>query len=340
MKGTDSIPSMHNNGQSVIIRHKEFLGEITAASAFTVQETLEINPGNLRTFPWLSSIATKFQEYSIKGMVFHYIPSSGTYTTTNPAVGTVMMQTSYRASDTPPASKVEMLNEYWSTESIPSEAFCHPIECDPQENPFKIQYIRAGAPPSGDSRLMYDLGVVSVAVSGCPASNYVLGDLWVSYEIELKKPVVFSNSGNSTAAWAAKFTATGSTSGSILFDGAMTDVGTMDVTTDGVRTLRIPKGHVGRFLVGVYVLNATTFTAVNTAFVPTLTNCTLSEVAPVSTYELTTVAGAGTATSAYYGFAVNISDPSKAASLLIPSTTLTGGTIASVTATITPYGFL
>jgi hypothetical protein len=54
---------MHNTGQTVVIRHKEYLGEIRGSTTFTVQDALQINPGNARTFPWLSGVAVRFQEY-------------------------------------------------------------------------------------------------------------------------------------------------------------------------------------------------------------------------------------------------------------------------------------
>jgi hypothetical protein len=124
-------------------------------------------------------------------MVYHYVPTSGSAIVgTNAALGSVMLQTSYRASEAAPTSKVELLNEYWASEAKPSEAFCHPIECDPKENPFNVQYVRLGAVPAGDSVLMYDLGKTTLAVSGCPGTGNVLGDLWITYEIELRKPVL------------------------------------------------------------------------------------------------------------------------------------------------------
>lgn len=194
MKASGSIPLMHKNDQSVIVRHKEFIGEIKSSTGFAVQYTLELNPGVPETFPWLSNIARNYQEYRFKGVVFHYVPTSGSaVASTNNALGSVMMQTSYRATDTPPDSKRELLNEYWSTETAPFETTCHPIECNPSENPFNIQYVRQVAVPEGDNLLMYDLGVTHVAVSGQQADGVVLGDLWVTYEVELKKPILFSN---------------------------------------------------------------------------------------------------------------------------------------------------
>ncbi len=186
---------MHESGQSIIVRHREFLGEVVSSTSFTVQGSYKINPGLSATFPWLSRIATSYQQYAIKGMVFHYVPTSGSaIASTNNALGSVMLQTSYRVTDDAPTSKVELLNEYWSTEVVPSETTCHPIECDPKENPFSIHYVRSSlALPTDENALMYDLGVTHVCTSGQQTNGVVLGDLWVTYEIELKKPIVASD---------------------------------------------------------------------------------------------------------------------------------------------------
>jgi hypothetical protein len=185
-----TVPSMHREGQSITVRHKEFLTEIRGSTTFLVRNEFPLNPGLQTTFPWLSALAAQYAEYRFKGIVFHYVPSSGMVTAATPALGTVMLQTSYRATEAVATSKIELLNEYWSSEAVPCKEFCHPIECDPKENPFNVQYIRSGSLPSTENQLMYDLGRTTVAVSGQSADDIVLGDLWVTYEVELKKPVV------------------------------------------------------------------------------------------------------------------------------------------------------
>lgn len=191
---TQDIPVMHSSNQSVIIRHKEFVTQLTGSTAFTVKSSVVLNPGLAESFPWLATIAGSYSEYRIRGMVFHYVPTSGAAVSgTNPALGSVMFQTTYRSSDTAPVTKTEMLNEYCANEAMPADTLCHPIECDPKENPFKVQYVRGSSVPSGDSKLLYDLGTTHIATSGMPADNNVVGDVWVTYEVELKKPVVSSN---------------------------------------------------------------------------------------------------------------------------------------------------
>lgn len=334
--GSPAIPEMHSGGQSIVVRHKEFLGEIVGSTGFTVQQTYDLNPGLAYTFPWLAEIARCFQEYRVRGMVFHYVPTSGNAINgTNPAIGSVMIQTSYRATESAPTSKVEMLNEYWAAEAAPNEAFCHPIECDPKENPFNVQYVRSGALPATENQLMYDLGRTFVATSGQAASGNVIGDLWVTYEVELKKPLVTSSVISrrksctisvgptiSTTAWFGTSTTQQRIQGSLACT-ALNNV------------LTFPKGSYGVYLILVKI-NATTgtFTAMDLSgaavFAPA-TACV--EVQPfVNTYanlagyyRTIFVGGAGaTLNTGEYITSILISDPQAVCTVTFPNAAWTG----------------
>jgi hypothetical protein len=184
---------MHRAKQSIIVRHKEYVGDIYSSTSFALQQSLSLNPGLPSSFPWLANIAQSYQEYTWKGMVFHYIPTSGdAINGTNPALGSVMIATSYRATAPVFTSKQVMLNEYCSSDGKPSESFVHPIECDPKENPYNVQYVRGSAVPSGEDQKTYDLGTTVISTSGMPATGNIVGELWVTYEVELKKPIMTS----------------------------------------------------------------------------------------------------------------------------------------------------
>jgi hypothetical protein len=324
LKSSTGIPMMHNNDQSVVVRHREYVAEIRSNTSFTVNDSFEINPGNNRTFPWLSHIATGFQEYKIKGMVWHYVPSSGTAVSgTSPSLGTVMLQTSYRANDSPPTSKMEILNEYFSSEAVPSEAFCHPIECDPKENPFNVQYVRSGELTSGDNTLLYDLGVTHVCTSGQLEADNVLGDLWCTYEIELKKPVVASNV--TTRYRSAFLTFTGTQTAASKFSGTMNRVGTIAVTASG-NVITFPKGSSGIWMVLMRMSASTTFTAVDLSGTSTLTNATAMDITADNGQYLRTVMGGSSPTlnGAVYVLVVDIADNALPATITLPTGTITG----------------
>jgi hypothetical protein len=275
-KASSNIPAMHKSDQSVTIRHKEFIGPIHGSTGFQMQYNLPINPGVTATFPWLATIARRFQEYKVKGMVFHYVPTSGTaISSTNSALGTVMIQTSYRAGDSAPTSKVSLLNEYWSNEVVPYDCMAHPIECDPKENPFSIHYVRAGTTPSAEP-LLYDLGNTFVATEGMQGTN-IVGDLWVTYEIEFKKPVVSTNVSLHSNYLAGNFDQPSSTQ---LYDngGPGPTIGTLEGLTFAGKTITIPKTYSGIFTIHLHVTTTTALgSTVEVAWkgAPTLANCSL-----------------------------------------------------------------
>jgi hypothetical protein len=338
LKAASSIPMMHNDGQTVVIRHREFLGEIRSSTAFTVQASYELNPGNASTFPWLSGIANKFQEFKFRGVVFHYIPSSGSAISgTSPSLGTVMLQTTYRSSDVAPSSKVEMLNEYCANEVVPHEPMAHPIECDPKENPFNVMYVRTGSPPAGDSKLMYDLGVTHVATTGQLASGNAIGDMWVSYEVELKKPIVASNV--TKEVFSTQYIFDGITDVANLFDPTkiVSYTGDIIVVTPGNNVLTIPAGRGGRVLIVLRHFGASNWTATTTsANAGSLTNCTLAPwCAGTNTAANGTNCTASSLGSAFTAFAVDVTDTTRPASFRVSNPVLTGNTTWSTYLTAT-----
>jgi hypothetical protein len=308
MRAAGPIPSMHNDGQTVVIRHREYLGEVKSSQTYTVQQSYPINPGMGTTFPWLSEIANSFQEYKIRGLVYHYIPTSGIMgSTTSPSLGSVMLQTSYRSTDSAPASKVELLNEFWSNEVVPSETMAHPIECDPKENPFNVQYIRSGPVPAGETQLMYGLGQTHLAVSGCQVDGKVLGDLWITYEIELKKPLVASNV-TSRIETGFLSTTTGVSPNTPMGSGTFTGTVPAEQTVAGPNTtITFPIGTVGTF--SVFCVADGSFTATSPTFA--YTSCVAG-----SSYNAATSTFFATSSGALWlGFGVRISDPSTVATV-------------------------
>jgi len=325
LRGSAAIPMMHKDGQSITVRHKEYLGEIRGNTSFTVQQTYSLNPGNSYTFPWLSTIAAKFQEYTFKGVVFHYVPTSGSaINSTNPALGSVMLQTSYRPGDSAPASKVEMLNEYWSMESSPIDTAAHPIECAVKENLLGTRYVRTGAVPAGDNIALYDVGTTFVATSGQPASGNVVGDLWVTYEVELRKPVMNSpvNSVVSSAAYQCLTPSPGN-----YFTGTTATITGNIPIAASARTITFPVGTTGVFEIMVLVTASTTFTAIDLSGTPTLTNCAQVYLDPLQmrSYARTVLGGTSpTVGNGFYVTKINITDPQQSATVQLPSGSWTG----------------
>jgi len=185
------VPFMHSDDQSITLRHREYIADISMnGAAFTIVQ-FAINPGLAATFPYLSGVADNFQEYSFTGLVFEYKTTSSASLSTgvNTAMGSVMLAVQYRSDAVAFTTKQQLLNEMWSVDIIPAENCVLPVECSPKENPFQIQYIRSGA-ATGDIK-MFDLGLLSVATSGGQVGQTnIVGELWASYEVVLKKPQI------------------------------------------------------------------------------------------------------------------------------------------------------
>lgn len=191
MRGGLTPPQIVNSTKTgaVIIRHREYLGDITASIAFT-SVNYYLNPGQKQTFPWLSSIAANFQQYRFRGLIFSYEATSADSVLSSSAstsLGTVSMATDYDVLDNNYNGKREMLNSLFASSKKPSCSFIHPIECDTKQSPMRLQYIRVASYPSDADPRMYDLGKTQIATEGMQAATGSVGELWVTYEVELYK---------------------------------------------------------------------------------------------------------------------------------------------------------
>lgn len=184
------VPFMHSSSETVIFRHREYITDISSSVGFATQ-TYDINPGLNASFPFLSSIARNFQQYELKGLVYEFRSTSAdALNSTNTALGSVIMASQYDVNDAAFTDKTTMLNEMWSASAKPSETFILPIECDPSQNPLPLLYVRGATPSTGDLRL-YDHAKLTVATYGSQAVA-VIGELWATYEVVLRKPVMTS----------------------------------------------------------------------------------------------------------------------------------------------------
>jgi hypothetical protein len=208
---SSQVPVMHSANETIRVTHREYIGDVFssgAAGAFQVV-TYPLQPGVRTVFPWLSRLAASFQEYSVLGFVAMFKSNSGeALNSTNTALGSVVMTASYNPAQPPFNSKTDMLNSMWAVEGKPSSNLMLPIECDPSQNPRGIHFIRTGAVTA--ERDSYDLCDIHVATVGCQGTNVNLGQLWFSYDIELRKPSAFvGNEGLDQPNLKARFDFTG-----------------------------------------------------------------------------------------------------------------------------------
>jgi hypothetical protein len=194
------IPTFSAGPTSVLISHKEYITDIFGpASAGTFQNTpYSINPGLERTFPWLSQVAANYEEYTLHQCIFTFRSTVTDFVATNGQVGTVIMASQYNPTDAPFSSKQDAMEYDMAMSGKVSGNMLHGVECDPAQlsgSPGK--YVRAGPVRSDDDLKQYDHANLNVCISNIPQqfANQALGELWVSYTVELRKPKFFVSRG-------------------------------------------------------------------------------------------------------------------------------------------------
>lgn len=196
------IPGVSNPNYiegATVISHKEYLGDVVTGPANTFSTSyFPINPGQSLAWEWLAQIACNYEEWVPQGIVYYYkSTSSDALSSTNTALGTVIMATQYNISPyTEPgfSSKAEMECYQYSTSGLPSSDLIHGVECDPMQLPVSVLQVRSNGNYSGDLRFS-DLGRLYIATSGFQAANVTIGELWVTYQIALLKPKLFASLG-------------------------------------------------------------------------------------------------------------------------------------------------
>lgn len=176
------------------VRHSEYIVDIrSGAAAFTIVQNLRINPGWQMTFPWLAQLASNYTSYYVHGMVFEFRSLSGDVTTASNQ-GYICMAINPNTTAQVYNSKQQMENSEQSISGRPSQSFILPVECVPASgNPTLI--IEDVALSASQPVNMYDLGSLVVAVGGNPTADVILGELYVTFDVELIGPNIYAMEG-------------------------------------------------------------------------------------------------------------------------------------------------
>lgn len=190
------VAQFGNISNGTVVQHREYIQDVvgTGSTAFSIT-AFNINPGLPNTFPWLAFLASNYEQYEIRGMVFEYKSLCSDQTAgAASALGSVILATDYDSIDAAYASKSEMEQSQYCVSGKPSNDIIHPIECAPNRTSIPINYIRSTTQPLGTDIRLYDLGRFQLALAGIPAATApagsLLGELWVTYEIVLYKPQI------------------------------------------------------------------------------------------------------------------------------------------------------
>lgn len=195
----DAVPQFNSdNPRCTTLVHSEFIKDIRGSTTFAI-DTFDINASNSALFPWLSQIARNFEQIVWQGLVFQFKTTCATaVSSTNTAMGTVVMATQYDSLSEKFVNKQQMENYEFAQSAIPSQSLMHAIECDPKltaNNGLFYVDTPTNNNSNADPRL-YNIGKFNIATVGMQAAA-TIGELWVSYKVCLMKPRQIGNNNQS-----------------------------------------------------------------------------------------------------------------------------------------------
>lgn len=217
--------------ERVNIKSREYLGAINGASNFTLS-TLILNPGLLQTFPQLSKLAMHYEQYQMNGCVFWFHSTSGESTNSaDTAIGEIMMANQPDSTEANPLNKQQMVRLDSAKQAKPSIDQLHGIEC--ADAPIK--FIRHGDPiEATQDANRFDLGKFHLAVEGCNAAVTRIGELWVTYDVDLIR------SRDSRGQEVASYRGEGNGTAAALFSSLSLTYNSIGLTTSG-NTITFPQ---------------------------------------------------------------------------------------------------
>jgi len=180
---TNRPPRFNTRGQAngkVVVTHRELVASVDPVGSSWGMDSdfngILINPGNYALFPWLATIATSYDKYVFRKLVFEYVPTCATT-----KEGRVILSIDVDASDSQPAT----YQEHMATMNAKSSTPWMPLTLAHWALPKTPKFIRNNwlliAPhPASDF-----CGKLFSSNSGFTGS---VGDIFVSYVVELMDP--------------------------------------------------------------------------------------------------------------------------------------------------------
>jgi len=192
---TTRKPKFVHKTDFVCIDHVEPIGTIIAQDGgnFNIVMDLDMNPGDEKAFPWLSTQAKAWEQYRVKKLNFHFISRTGTLTS-----GEVVMAPDYDINDQIPGSIEELTQNQDSVSSTAFKDFSCRLQPSALMGGQSRKLVRGYVPRANFDQGRYDLGSFYVALSGISTNPAVypltIGRVYVEYSFEFFVPV-----GNRTA---------------------------------------------------------------------------------------------------------------------------------------------
>lgn len=169
-----------SRGHSRII-HRELVASIAGTTAFTIAQTLALNPGIAATFPWLATQAVGWEQYRFNRLDFEYFTRTGSN-----VPGSIMLVPDYDAGDSAPLTEQIASAFEDVVEDAPWKDLCCKLRPRAMHSMGPKKFVRTGPLPAGQDIKTTDVGNLFLATTDGTAVSW--GKLWVEYDIEFFTP--------------------------------------------------------------------------------------------------------------------------------------------------------
>jgi len=194
----DANLTFKRTSQGMRVTNREYVTMIRSGSTLVSGATefdnvsQVINPANAALFPWLSGVTTnRFVKYRFHGLVFEYVPTSGaSVASTNTALGTIAGAVNPDPNDDAWTSMTELLHAENAISSVPANSVVWPVECASRDQVTNIRFVSNYSPDGEVDPRLVSPGTFQVATQGQQAIDVELGQLWVTYDVELFDPIL------------------------------------------------------------------------------------------------------------------------------------------------------
>lgn len=178
--GFSSRPRKLLGNQVFRFENSEMIGSVNGSVSFSIFQTIQINPGLVNSFPWLSKTAVSWQQYKFSSLCYRFVTTSATA-----ATGSIILSPDYNSKEAPPSSLAASVN----TQDAVMGSTWKSLTCNLKPSSMFSLGNRKNvrnAQISGELNI-YDAGRLYICTEG-QADTSAIGNLWVDYVVELAIP--------------------------------------------------------------------------------------------------------------------------------------------------------
>lgn len=168
---------------------RELMAEVVSSVAFTSTQ-YRIQPADSSIFPWVGSIAAKYQKWRCVNLWLEYVPTVTEYAAAG-TQGRIVLAANYDSLDANLTDIAQAETISPNSPGMPDEHFV--LALNPRQVSPVPLLVRPGQVPAGGTITSFDGGVFYVIVNGIASGvtdGTKLGEVFVNYEFEFYDPII------------------------------------------------------------------------------------------------------------------------------------------------------